>query len=83
MTRPNGFETANRRRKASRLLGVLDVAAGGVIVGRELAKLDAADWRKAAAIAGCRPPSAETIALVTELVAERDAYARDVGEVLS
>jgi hypothetical protein len=35
------------------------------------AALDDADWARAAAISGCKPPSAATRAVVAELVEQR------------
>jgi hypothetical protein len=64
-------ESRNRLRAASRLLSTLDTAAGGRINPGEILALDATDWARCAAISGCRPPSASTIAVVVELAAQR------------
>lgn len=69
----NAWASVNRIRKARRILAVLDEAApGGQILGASVARLTDAEWTRAAFIAGCKPPSLETRAIVAEIVATRD-----------
>ncbi len=62
-----------RLNKSRKILAVLDEAADGRITSAELQALNDTDLARAAVLAGCRPASLETRALVAEIVRERES----------
>lgn len=76
MTRTNPHENAARARKAIRILDVLAAIDRDLQVA-QLCRLSDEDWRRAAVLAGCRPPSLKTRHEVMWLLAQRNELAGD------
>lgn len=70
MTSPH--EDTARARKARKILAVIDAASGHLVSSAGLAGMDDADWRNAALVAGCKPASTTTRALIADWVTERE-----------